>query len=247
MKTFFKSKCKNNKILGKIIFLTIILIILFTFFLFTNFNKNMNNNIIEIGKTELNRINNNFITNKLTNNIINDETIKDLLNITKNSKGEILYVDFNLDKAYKLLDKVSNVLTTSIKELETGSIDLSYLDKELTHQTGGIVLSLPLGTTLKSQYFYNLGPKVPVQINYIGTVLTNLETKITNYGLNNALVEIFIYVKLTNKLITPFNVEDIELKYDAVIASLMINGAVPEFYNGTISTQSNIHSKSLEE
>lgn len=247
MKSIFKSKCKNNnKILGRIIFLTIILIGLFTFFLFSKFNKNMNQNIKSISLAELNRINNTFITSKLTNNLINTESIQDILNINKNEKGEILFVDFNLDKAYKLLDNVSNYLTKSIQELESGSLDISYLDKDLTHQSGGLVLSIPLGSTLNSHYFYNWGPKIPVQINYVGTVLTNLETKITNYGLNNALVEMFIYVELSNKLITPFNVEDINLKYDAVIASLMIEGSVPEFYNGTIESSSNIHSQSIE-
>lgn len=248
MKTIFKSKCKNNnKILSKIIFLTIILISIFTFFLLSKFNQRTNQNIKSISIAELNRINNTFITSKINNNVINTESIKDILNIHKNEAGEILFVDFNLDKAYKVLDNVSNVLTNSINDLESGSIDISYLDKELTHQGGSLILSIPLGSTLNSHYFYNLGPKIPVQINYIGTVLTNLETKITNYGLNNALVEIFIYIELSNKLITPFNVEDVTLKYNSVIASLMVEGQVPFFYNGTIESSSNIYSKTLEE
>ena len=248
MKSKFKSKkCNYTKnILNKLITLSFILVVLLTFFLFHNFNKNINSNLIEISNAEINRVTYSFITNKINNNILNSETLKDILIINKNEKGEILYVDFNLDKSYKLLDKISLILSDSIKDLENGEIDVAYLDNSLTHKANGIILSIPLGSTLKSNYFYNLGPKIPVKVNFIGSVLTNLQTKVTNYGLNNALVEVFIYLEFHNQIMTPFNIKDIEFKYDAVIASMMIEGEVPSFYNGSIEKSSNIYSKEVK-
>ena len=248
MKSKFKSnKCKYPKnILNKLITLSFILVVLLTFFLFHNFNKNINSNLIEISNAEINRVTYSFITNKINNNILNSETLKDILIINKNEKGEILYVDFNLDKSYKLLDKISLILSDSIKDLENGEIDVAYLDNSLTHKANGIILSIPLGSTLKTKYFYNLGPKIPVKVNFIGSVLTNLQTKVTNYGLNNALVEVFIYLEFHNQIMTPFNIKDIEFKYDAVIASMMIEGEVPSFYNGSIEKSSNIYSKEVK-
>jgi len=245
----FRSKCKHNynfKILSKITFLTFILISLFTFFLLIRFNKNIGDNLINISSLELKRVINLLITDKINNNILNKDTLKDLLIINKNNKDEILYVDFDLDKAYKILDNVSNILTNSFKNIEDGDISIAYLDKEFSHEVNGMILNVPIGSTLDSVNFYNLGPKVPVRINFIGTVLTNLQTKVTNYGLNNALVEVFIYIDFSCDIIAPFKTESVDLKYDAVIASMMIEGEVPNFYNGTMEKNSNIYSKSIE-
>lgn len=248
MKYVFKSKGKanNNKFLSRIINFTIILIIILTFFLLHKFNQEMNKNIINISKASVSRVMDTLLTGRINNTILNKDTLEDILIINKNNKDEILYVDFNLDKAYKILDTVSDTLTNSFKNLENGDISLAYLDNELTHKTDGIVLNIPLGSTLKSNYFYNLGPKVPVKINFIGSVLTNLETKITNYGLNNALVEVFIYIEFHNVIIAPFKTEEITLKYDSVIASMMINGSVPSFYNGVIESNTPSYSKEIE-
>lgn len=247
MKYVFKSKGKvNNKFLSKIVNFTIILIIIFTFFLLHKFNKEMNNNIISISDASISKLTYGLLTERINNTILNKNTLEDILIINKNSKDEILYVNFNLDKAYNILDTVSDILANSFKNLENGTISLAYYDKELSHKTDGIVLNIPVGSTLRSNYFYNLGPKIPVKINFIGSVLTNLETKITNYGLNNALVEVFIYIEFHNQIITPFKTEEITLNYDSVIAAMMINGTVPSFYNGVIESNSPAYSKKIE-
>jgi len=248
MKYVFKSKYKrkyNFKILSKIIFLTFILIIVFTFFLLIKFSKNISSNLINISSLELNRVINVIITDKINNKIINKDTINDILIINKNNKDEILYVDFDLDKAYKTLDNISNILTNTFSNMEDGEVSIAYLDKDFTHQVNGMVLNIPIGSTLNNLYFYNIGPKVPVRINFVGTVLTNLETKVTNYGLNNALVEMFVYIEFSCDIIAPFKTESIKLKYDAVIASMMIEGEVPNFYSGSIEKSSNVYSKTL--
>lgn len=246
MKYVFKSK-RNTKVnLSIVIFITVLLISLTTYFLLKKFNTNINNNLIRISSGEIKKMTYSLITDKINNSIINTETIKDILVINKNNKDEILFVDFNLDKAYKLLDNVSGVLTTSFKEMENGEIEVSYLDKSLSHLANGFVLSVPFGSALKTNYFYNLGPKLPVKINFIGSVLTNLKTKVTNYGLNNALVEVYVYIEIESEIMTPFKAKEIKLEYDAIIASLMIEGEVPSFYNGTLENTSSLYSKRVE-
>jgi len=243
MKAKLKRKCNFNnfKVLGKIVFFTIILIIGFTFFLLTKFSKNISDNIINISEAEINKISYSFITDKINHNLLNKETLNNILIITKNSNDEILYVDFNWDVAYQVLDNISNTLTSSFNNLEQGGVNIAYYDKDISHKTNGITLNIPIGSVMKNNYFYNLGPKVPVKVNFIGSVLTNLETKITNYGLNNALVEVFVFIEFHNQIIAPFNTKDLTFKYDAVIASMMIEGKVPSFYNGTISKTSEIY------
>lgn len=248
MKTKFKSKCNSNNLISlrKIIFLTIVLIIGETFFLLFKFLNQISNNAMQISEAEINKISYSIITDRINHDLLNKETLKNILIITKNKNDEILYVDFNWDVAYQVLDNVSNTLTTSFKELEHGNIDISYFDKNVSHRSNGLVLNIPIGSVTKNTYFYNLGPKVPVKINFVGSVLTNLETKITNYGLNNALVEIFVFIEFHNQIMAPFSTKDMTFKYDAVIASMMIEGSVPSFYNGTINKTSDVYNENLE-
>ena len=246
MKYMFKSKSKyNNKILGKILIITFILIIIFTFFLLSNFNKRANKTLEKISSEEIKRVTYYLVTNNITNEVLNKDSLNNILIINKNNNNEILYVDFNLDTAYKVLDDVSNLLTNSFKNIENGDISFSYYDHNLSHKTNGIVLNIPIGNVFNSTYFYNLGPKIPVKINFIGSILTNLETKVTNYGLNNALVEVFIYLKLTPAIIAPFHYKEFNLEYKTLIASMMIEGEVPSFYNGVIEKESNVISKKI--
>lgn len=248
MKTKFKSKCNVNNLinLNKILFLTVILIIGFILFLLTKFSKQINKNILQISEAEINKVNYSFITDKINHDLFNKDTLKDILIITKNNNDEILYVDFNYDILYQVLDNVSDVLTSSFKQMESGSIDIAYYDKDFKDKSNGILLSIPFGSVMKNTYFYNIGPKIPVKVNFVGSVLTNIETKITNYGLNNALVEIFIFIEFHNQIMAPFGTKDLTFKYDAVVASMMIEGKVPSFYNGTINKSSEIHNSSIE-
>jgi len=243
MKYRFKSKNKNFIKLNKIILITILLIILFTFFLFKKFN-NINNNIINITTLELEKKIYTAITQDINHDLLNKDNLKDLLIITKNKQDEILYVDFDLAKAYLILDNVGDILNNIYKKMETGEIEVNYLDENISH-SNSLNLNIPLGSILNNTYFYNLGPKIPVKVNYVGTVLTNLETKITNYGMNNALVELFVYLEFHNTIVAPFKSKDITLKYNAIIASLMIEGAVPSVYNGVLESQSNVYSKTI--
>lgn len=247
MKYMFKTKRKwTFKIkISQVIALTFILIGIITFFFLHTFSKKTNDTLINIASGEINKVTYKIITDKINNKILNKETLKNILNIHKNKNDEILYVDFNLDQAYKVLDSVSNIITNSFEGLENGDIDVTFKDEDLTHKVNGLVLNIPVGSSLNSMIFFNMGPKIPVKINFIGTVLTNLETKVTNYGLNNALVEVFVYIEFHNQVITPFEVKDMSFKYDAIIASEMIQGTVPNFYNGVLENQSNIYQKEL--
>lgn len=242
MRTNFKSVRKyHGKFLSKIILMTIILVILFTIFLLSKFTKNLNKSLIDISTSEIKRVTERFITDRLNSSIFNNTKLEDILILEKNSQDEIIYVDFDLEKAYQVLDEVSLILTNSLDNLDNGNVSVAYLDEELSHELGSMVLTIPIGNSFQNLYFYNFGPRIPVRINFVGSVLTNLKTKVTDYGLNNALVELFVYIEFKTQIISPFDIKEITLNYDAIIASMMIKGEVPNFYGGTIEKSSSIY------
>ena len=102
------------------------------------------------------------------------------------------------------------------------------------------VLSLPLFINSKNVFLTNLGPKIYVSFKPVGTVLTNVQSKITDYGLNNALVELYATLVVTENIIIPFNEKEISLEYNVLIASKVINGRVPTLYGNSIENKSKI-------
>ena len=207
------------------IIITTLLILFFTFFLIDKYTKKANPKIIIIANQYFDKEINNNLTN-LSKNIVNDNTLERILQIYKNSEGEILYVDYNMENTYKLLDKISNKL----KEM---------LDSN-AYPNNGIILKLPVFIETDSIFFTNLGPKITVKINYVNSILTNVYTKITNYGLNNALVEAYIKISIDGLIITPVSSDKIKTEYDMLISSKIINGRIPEFYGNYLTSNSSI-------
>lgn len=181
-----------------------------------------------------------FFNELITNDIINKESVNDILEITKNSKGEILTVNYDLERTYKILTDVSNRLTSAINDLENGKIDVSIYDKYLENGKNGLVLNIPLFISNNNIFINNIGPKIPVLVNFNENILTNIKTKVTNYGFNNALLEIYITVEMQKLIITPLKKDEEKFNYDILVAALVVNGSVPNFYGGNIETNRSI-------
>jgi len=181
-----------------------------------------------------------FFSDLITNDVINRDSVNDILEITKNSKGEILTVNYDLEKTYKILTDVSQILENGINNLENGKIDVTIYDKYLNSSQNGLILNIPLFLGSENIFLNNLGPNIPVLINFNEFLLTNIKTKVTNYGFNNALLEIYITVEMQKLIITPLKKNEDKFYYDILIGAMVVNGSVPEFYGGTYENSSKI-------
>lgn len=90
---------------------------------------------------------------------------------------------------------------------------------------------------MNNVYFSQIGPKIPVIINLENSVFTNVSTKVTDYGLNNALLNVVLEVKLGYQIITPLQEEKKTLEYELLISSSVIEGKVPNFYGGSMESK----------
>lgn len=154
--------------------------------------------------------------------LIAQEDFGDILKIYKNNAGEILYVDYDLPESYKYLEKISE------------SIKKSF------NKDNAIILKFPFMVGSSNILFNNFGPKITVKINYINAILTNINTKITNYGLNNALVEAYVKISIEGLITTPVSERKNIVNYDLLISSKVINGRVPSLYGDNITSNSSI-------
>ena len=227
-------KFKKRKIvkISKVYLGVVTLIFFLTILLFNIYSRVASDNLIEVSFIKLNEFMESFLSNNINYDLLKDDVMKDIIVINKNKDGEILYVTYDMDQAYFALEVVTQELESAISELEHGENNINL--KNIVSGKNGIALKMPMFINSKDMFLSNLGPSIYVPI------------KITDYGINNALVEIYVTVVLDTNLISPVVEKSSKIDYDVLVASTVVNGRVPEVYGGLIQSKSNSLTKQIE-
>lgn len=161
---------------------------------------------------------------------------EELFIVSKNDEDEIKSIDFNPINVNKILNLITNDITNNLSKIEQGtSIIENYGSvKE------GIIYRIPLGMMFKNSLLNNLGPKIPVRLNFIGDITSNINTNITDYGINNALIEVYIHITVQEKVILPFASNNIKVENKVPVALKLIQGKIPNYYFKGMSGDSKI-------
>lgn len=107
------------------------------------------------------------------------------------------------------------------------------------------VVEIPLGQATGNALLANLGPKIPVHFEIVGSLQSDVMHDIKEFGVNAALVEIYIPITVNMQIIIPFSTTTREVSTRVFIDSRVIMGEVPEFYNaGTSGTSVSYPKKS---
>ena len=223
-KIYLKKKKKiNNKIIILIFLLSLLQITL------KYINKNISPKLIEYASAEIKKISNLIISKSITQNEIEKFDTNNLYIITKNEKNEILTLDLNTPLINKIVFQVTDKIQENLKQLELGKIN------EYNENSNGVILKIPLGLATNNFILNNYGPKIPVKMKILGNMDSNINTKITNYGINSALIETYIEITITEQVILPITTKEINITSKIPIAIKLINGKVPDYYqNGVI-------------
>ena len=214
----FKSKTKSR------IEYFIIIIFVFTFVQMDYYNKRITNSILDISSTKLEEITNVYIKKDI---VPMNSDVNKLLTINKNQKDEILYVDINTEEANKIMVDVVTKIQKSINKIE-------FNDNLLKKYNNNIYMKVPL-TFNSGSMISSLGPKIPVRLDFYEQVLASIDTEVTNYGINNALIKIYLTIDLEQKIYVPFKKEKFKRSYRVLLSAKMTNGTVPSILGGTIT------------
>ena len=169
---------------------------------------------------------------KEVNKLLNDSN---LFITNKNESGEIETIDFNTGVINEALIIVSKNVRKRLKEVEEGKNlpDELYYDVMDKIMRKGIIYEIPSGVVFNNAFLSNVGPKVPVKIKYSGNVGLDVKTRVKKYGINSALVEVYIYVEVTQRTILPFQSKDIKLTSEIPVVMKVIKGNAPYYLSGT--------------
>ena len=178
-----------------------------------------------------------------TVNLDSDIFNTDFFTITKDSEGNIQLIDFNSRATNEILNSVNQQALEKLSTLEKGeSKDLvlsdSLLGTRFTYLKNGIVCDIPLGSLLNNSLLVNLSPSIPIRFSFIGTVNSNLTTNVKEYGFNSALIEIGIEVTIKLRITMPHSTKDIPVTTSIILATQIVQGSVPLYYNGGFTSNS---------
>lgn len=238
----YKIHIKFSYVIGIILFV----ILFFAFTLFQNFNKNVTSYILSIAESSINKLNESILMQYRVSDIYQKVNLEDVILISKNAKDEIIAVDFQLENAYDVLSLVTDYIQENLEDANVRKNILKYYNEDLSSSLDSIVLSVPMGVAADGVYLANLGPRIPVKINYMGYLATSVRIKLEDYGINNVLVSLYIDCSITNEFIVPNIEKEINHAYSILIASKIIQGVVPDYYGGTLETKSNILNVPIE-
>lgn len=193
------------------------------------------------------------ITNLMTiviNKSINEEVLdfisdSSLFNVVYDNDGNIKMIDFDATSTNKVLKRITSVVTHNLKLIEEGKIEeIDYMDMgylyNLDKLSNGIVCEVPMGSFTGNNFLANLGPMIPVRLKIMGDATSNLKTKVSEYGINNALIELSVSIEVKGVTVLPFTSRRITVNSSVPLSMKVIQGNIPSYYLDGIRNNSNL-------
>ncbi|MBE6158335.1 MAG: hypothetical protein E7159_00700 [Firmicutes bacterium] len=233
MKRFKHKKYKLN-----ITTIIIMLIIVNTIAILNYYKNNLSYKLIDISKNTIEVYNNYLIMNFISNDILSKSDLNDIIKLNKNNKDEIISIEYDTKLTYKLLKVVTDELYQIVSQ--TTYKDILDYDFDIKDD---LVIYYPVLLSSNNIFLNNLGPKVPVKIKFLSSLLTNINTKVTSYGLNNVLLEIYINITINDDIVIPYYKDKISKDYSVLLSSKVVMGTLPNYLGTSIENSSPILSK----
>ena len=187
-----------------------------------------------------------MLASKITKYVINNAYVRekvnfyagDIYDIVKSDDNEIKNIVYDSGVINDLVNSITERVYNMFNKLEYG--DLSKLNIDKT-SFDGIVLEVPSGLITNNYLLSNLGPKIPVKISLTGEFESYVSTDVKEYGINNAMLTIYINIKVSEQITMPFITDIITVENKIPIFMSLVNGTIPNYYISGFNKNSNIY------
>ena len=152
------------------------------------------------------------ISNEQATIIMSNYKYTDLCTITKDDNGNIAMISANVIPVNEIISDVAIKIQEELNSTENSEF------------------SIPLGTFLGSKLLAGRGPKVSIKMSTIGSVLTDLKSEFSSAGINQTMHRIYLEVKCTVVILTPFETMEEEITNQVLLAEAVIVGTRPNTY-----------------
>lgn len=167
----------------------------------------------------------------------------DLVDMQMDNNGNVTTLGWNSDAVNEALrtatERAEYFLYSMNKgeEIDIDDPDLNPVDfddsvDDLASKDPTVV-EIPIGQATGNTVLANLGPKIPVHFEIVGSLQSDVVHEVEEFGVNGALFEIYIPVEVSIRIVVPFSTETSTINTRVFIDSRVIMGDVPDFYSGS--------------
>lgn len=230
-KVKFKKMNRFNLLIISFVFIMVFVVLVFRYI-----NVKASPIMMEYASLEAKKLSSIIMNKAISKHITEKVSGDELFEITKDDSGEIKSIDFNTALVNKFLTETTNSVQINLRNIEKGDIDaLEFSDSVLVdydkeNLEKGIIHEVSSGALLGNPILANVGPKIPVKISLVGDATSNISTEVKNYGINNALIQVYVNLKINEKVILPFYNKSIEVDTKVPVALKIVTGTVPKYY-----------------
>lgn len=172
---------------------------------------------------------------------VEDYDFEDVSHITYNDEGNVSRLSWDSS----VISEINRVATDRVEEFfysmnrgEMPDYD-ERLEEPIEFGEGAedlsakdpTVVEIPIGQATGNTILANLGPKVPVNMELIGSVHTDVIRESTPLGINGTFYSIYLLVEVDVQIIIPFSTDISTVQTTIDIDSGVITGEVPDFYS----------------
>ena len=200
--------------------------------------------LLDYAQMEARKIASIIINDAVNQNITNDIDVEELFIITRDTNNEVKTIDFNPIIVNQILTETTILVQSNLRYLEQGKVDMlnlmnnALIDYNQDKLKQGIIYEIPSGVIFGNSFLANIGPKIPVKFSLVGDIVGYINTNVTDYGINNALIEVNIVLELSEQVILPFVSEKITIDTTIPVALKLIQGSVPNYYLNGLNSPS---------
>ncbi|MGI6113641.1 MAG: sporulation protein YunB [Mahellales bacterium] len=152
------------------------------------------------------------INNAVGKRLLGDVNYEDFVKIIKDSSGKINALQANTVKM--------NLVASELTE---------YVIEELNKRTAQGI-QIPLGATLQSSIFANIGPMITVEVMPIGSVEADFVSEFQQAGINQTRHKIDVRVETQVRIAIPLDSHLVTVVSHVPVADTVIIGDIPDYY-----------------
>lgn len=232
---------KKKKLVTILLYIFLLAFILASFVIYY-FNKLLGPSLIKSASITVEKITSVIVSNCVKKYLIDGGSVINLVEIIRGDDGKVEFVRYDTSNVNKISMDISDLVLEDINYLALGEFEkIDFVLPNITEKyykeiSDGIVFGISIGNIFNNNFLANIGPRIPLKMNLNGNVDVEIKNKITEYGMNNALMEIYIEVRVRPVIVMPFLSKEIDIVNRIPLVTEIIQGEIPEgYFSGNVS------------
>lgn len=198
---------------------TIILLIIIIIRILSFASNKLETTYLEIASLQTKKI-----VSRLINEVIDNHLLERDFEAKKDDSGIYSY---DIKGVNELVSDASKEIIMILDDINHNDYSFLLGERVSNYDEKGIVYEIPFSLIGGNSLFSSLGPLLPVKFNLLGDVLTKARYNIESFGVNNALITLFMNVSFSFGVYLPLGNEIETLDIDIPLAMNIIEGDVP--------------------